>query len=298
MTNNGNHNLTYSRKTKSDEFYTLMSTVEAELKHYQQYFADKTIYCNCDNPKYSNFWRYFKQNFVKLKLHQLIATYYDSSSPSYKWIYDRQTIKKYCLLGNGDFHSAECLNILKQADLIVTNEPFSLFSEYLMQLMQYHKRFLIIGNQNAITYKQIMPLIKESKIWLGYTHGHFWFKVPNYYENKKTDFKIDEQGQKLRRLGNICWFTNLPVQATNKTLLLNKIYLADEYPKYTNCDAIEVGRTSNIPKNYKGLMGVPISFIQYYNPKQFKLLGIDRDFTLIKDGQEKTLYARLVIRHI
>lgn len=204
--------------------------------------------------------------------------------------------------GDGDFRSDECVELLKQSDVVVTNPPFSLFRDFVAQLMEYEKDFLVIGNQNAVTYKEIFPLIRDNKVWLGYNNGHFWFRVPDSYEEKKTDFKIDENGQKWRRMGNICWFTNLDIEKRHEDMTLFRTYSPDEYPKYDNYDAIEVSRTANIPCDYYGIMGVPITFMQYYNPEQFEFLGTSR----YHDGQDfsddinfingKGLYTRLLIR--
>jgi hypothetical protein len=191
---------------------------------------------------------------------------------------------------------------MESADVIITNPPFSLFREYVAQLMEYGKPFLIVGNQNAITYREILPLFIENKIWLGYNSGHFWFRVPDDYEEKKTDFKIDETGNKLRRMGNICWFTNIDVEKRHENLTLFRNYTPDKYPKYDNYDAINVDKTADIPCDYFGIMGVPITFIDKHNPEQFELLGDSRyhdgqdfsdDINVIK-GQ--TLYRRLLIR--
>ena len=207
------------------------------------------------------------------------------------------------LKGDGDFRSPECIQLLKEADIVVTNPPFSLFREYIAQLMEYHKDFAIIGNQNAITYREILPLIRDNKIWLGYNSGHFWVMVPDTYEEKKTDFKIDENGQKWRRMGNICWFTNIDIEKRHEDMTLFRSYSPGKYPKYDNYDAIEVSRTADIPCDYYGVMGVPITFADKYNPDQFEFMGIDKDFTtdgnrfkLTKNGKQRTLYARMVIR--
>jgi len=177
------------------------------------------------------------------------------------------------LKGDGDFRSAECEKLLDDADLVVTNPPFSLFREYMAQLMEHQKQFLIIGNMNAVTYREIFPLIKDSKVWLGNKAGHFWFKVPPHYEEKATDFKIDESGQKWRRMGNICWFTNLDFEKRHEKMLLWKKYTPEEYPTYDNYDAIEVGKTADIPCDWDGAIGVPITFMSQYNPDQFEIVG-------------------------
>lgn len=224
---------------------------------------------------------------------------------------------------DSDFRSPECVSLLEEADIVATNPPFSLFREYVALLMQYKKCFVIIGNQNACTYKEIFPLLKANQMWLGYNSGHFWFKVPDSYEEKKTDFKIDEHGQKWRRMGNICWFTNLDIEKRHEEMPLFRNYLPDLYPQYDNYDAIEVSRTADIPCDYYGVMGVPITFMSQYNPEQFDLVGItcndkenlwgiktktytNRDsgkYTILNaasvlsnDGVLKATYARILIR--
>ena len=209
------------------------------------------------------------------------------------------------LAGNGDFRSDECVALLDECDIVVTNPPFSLFREYITLLTTHNKEFLIISNLNAITYNEVLPLIMQNKIWLGYKSGHFWFKVPRNYGEKETDFKIDETGQKWRRMGNICWFTNLDIEKRHEKMLLWKKYSPDAYPTYDNYDAIEVSKTDDIPCDYYGAIGVPITFMSKYNPEQFELLGIDKDFTtdgrrfkLVRNNRGGYLYARLVIRRI
>lgn len=205
--------------------------------------------------------------------------------------------------GDGDFRSSECVELLKQADIVVTNPPFSLFREYVAQLVKHEKSFLIVGNLNAVTYKEILPLVMGNLLWLGYNSGHFWFKVPDSYEVKKTDFKIDETGQKWRRMGNICWFTNLDIEKRHENMTLFRNYTPECYPHYDNYDAIEVSKTADIPCDYYESLGVPITFLTKFNPNQFELLGIDKDFTsdggrfsVVKRGGVQRLYARLVIR--
>jgi len=204
------------------------------------------------------------------------------------------------LKGDGDFRSAECEKLLDDADLIVTNPPFSLFREYIAQLMQHKKQFLVVGNMNAVTYREIFPLIKDNKVWLGNKAGHFWFKVPPHYEEKATDFKIDENGQKWRRMGNICWFTNLDFEKRHEKMLLWKKYTPEEYPKYDNYDAIEVGKTADIPCDWYGAIGVPITFMSQYNPEQFEILGLDdHRVDWVGHGPKlngKTIYRRIIIR--
>jgi hypothetical protein len=177
------------------------------------------------------------------------------------------------LEGDGDFRSPECVELLKQADIVVTNPPFSLFRDYIALLMEHKKAFCVIGNQNALSYREIFPLVKENQMWLGYNSGHFWFKVPDSYEEKKTDFKIDETGQKWRRMGNICWFTNLDIEKRHENMTLFRNYKPETYPTYDNYNAIEVGKTADIPCDYYGVMGVPLTYMCQYNPDQFEIVG-------------------------
>lgn len=308
----GNSNLHSSRAGKTDEFYTQISLIEKELRHYKAFFQGKTVFCNCDDPEESNFWKYFELNFEQLKLKKLISTHYETTTPSYKLEITGDTnsdgkinaldIVRTPLKQNGDFRSPECKEIMESADVIITNPPFSLFREYVAQIMEQGKHFIIIGNQNAITYREILPLFIDDKIWLGYISGHFWFRVPDDYEVKKTDFKIDEEGLKWRRISNICWFTNIDIEKRHENMTLFRNYTPDKYPKYDNYDAINVDRTVDIPCDYFEIMGVPITFIDKHNPGQFELLGDSR----YHDGQDfsndinvingKTLYRRLLIR--
>ena len=308
----GNSNLHDSARNKQDEFYTQTSLIEDELKHYKDYFKGKTVFCNCDDPYESNFFKYFAASFNFLGLKKLIATCYAGSPvaqtelPLFDFETPTQKRKPYkadvtelkdlnndgavdladveyllkndekvvsILKGDGDFRSEECVELLKQADVVVTNPPFSLFREFVAQLMEYKKDFLIIGNLNALTYKEIFPLVMKNKIWIGYNTGHYWFKVPDSYDEKQTDFKI-EDGQKWRRMGNICWFTNLDIKKRHEKMFLFKKYSPEYYPKYDNYDAIEVSRTADIPCDYYDVIGVPITFMQYYNPDQFEIIGI------------------------
>ena len=327
----GNSNLHDSSRNKQDEFYTQLSLIESEMKHYRQHFTGKTVLCNCDDPYESNFFKYFAMNFNSLGLKKLITTcyatspfsgsefhYYTDSNGQLSFIasenntpLEQETKRKpykvevtevtdknndgrvdlsdveylmrnekntmTLLKGDGDFRSEECIELLKEADIVVTNPPFSLFRDYMALLIKYKKSFLIIGNQNNVCYSEIFPLIKNNEIWLGYNNGHFWFKVPATYEEKKTDFKIDENGQKWRRMGNICWFTNLDIQKRHENMPLFRNYSPQEYPKYENYDVIEVSKTVDIPCDYAGVMGVPITFMQYYNPEQFEIIGMAED---------------------
>ena len=274
-------------KAKQDEFYTQLSDIENELKHYKEHFKGKVVFCNCDDPYESNFFKYFAMNFNHLELKKLICTCYATSPIMYKQLtlfgeeeelceeitrkkpykieitevkdlngdgaVDLQDIelllksvdgKPELLKGDGDFRSDECVELLKQADVVVTNPPFSLFREYVAQLIEYDKKFLIIGNQNAITYKEIFPLLKDNKLWIGY------------------------------KSGDICWYTNLDIQKRHENLILYRNYNPEEYPTYDNYNAIEVGKVSEIPENYDGVMGVPITFMSKHNPEQFKIVGL------------------------
>ena len=293
----GNKSLHEANKAKEDEFYTELSDIENELKHYKEHFRGKTVLCNCDDPRVSNFFHYFSYNFEKLGLKRLITTCYKnqnrdlfSTNDSERAIWleyfgdrngnlvpDPEEIGINYLKGDGDFRSPECIELLKQADIVVTNPPFSLFREYVAQLMKYEKKFVIIGNQNAITYKEIFPYIKENKMWLGSTLSFAKFRVPDYYEPRATRFWIDETGQKWRSLGNICWFTNLDIAKRHEDMILYKKYNSEEYPKYDNYNAIEVGKVAEIPMDYDGVMGVPITFMDKHNPEQFDIIGMGED---------------------
>lgn len=289
--------LSNARKQKKDEFYTQLVDIENELKHYRQHFKGKVVLCNCDDPRVSNFFKFFTLNFEFLGLKKLITTCYKnqnvdlfSQNDSERAIYleyngdkngnnmpDVEEIGIKYLKGDGDFRSEECVELLKQADIVVTNPPFSLFREYIAQLIEYDKKFLIIGSQNAITYKEIFHLIRENKIWLGNGFGNMEFRVPDYYEARATRFWIDKENKKWRSLGNICWFTNLDYKERHEELILYKHYSVEEYPKYDNYEAINVDKTADIPCDYYGAMGVPITFMDKYNPEQFEIIGMGED---------------------
>jgi len=317
----GNSNLHSSRSGKADEFYTGISLIEKELRHYKDFFKGKTVFCNCDDPEESNFWKYFELNFEQLGLKKLISTHYETDIPSYKLELIRDInndgkvnaldIVRTPLRQNGDFRSPECKEIMESADVIVTNPPFSLFSEYVVQLIEYGKHFLIIGNQNAITYKEIFPLFMDNKTWFGYNSGHFWFRVPDDYEVKNTDFKIDEAGIKWRRMGNICWLTNIDIEKRHEDMTLFRNYTPDKYPKYDNYDAINIDKTVDIPCDYFEAMGVPITFMQYHNPSQFQIVGVTANGLVpdnLKIGNYKTYnnpiinrvpkYQRVIVKRI
>ena len=304
--------LSNARKSKNDEFYTLLTDIEKELMHYKEMFVGKTIYCNCYDPVKSNFVQWFYMRFNILHLKRIIVTAYnsDTCNRGYYWDSDFATVDPKSidiskeiekdvrkLNGNGDFRSDECIELLKQADIVVTNPPFSLFREFVSQLMEYEKQFLIIGNLNAITYKEIFKYITNNKLWQGYHCGDMGFVVPPYYEEKSTRFWIDENGIKHRSLGNICWFTNLDISKRHENLILYKHYNPEEYPKYDNYDAINVDKVADIPCDYDGVMGVPITFLDKYNSEQFEIIKFrkgndNKDFAY----NGKTPYFRILIR--
>ena len=299
-----NKNLTQAKKAKNDEFYTLISDVEKELKHYKKYFEGKVVYCNCDDPEESNFWKFFELNFEEYKLKKLISTHYDAEKPTYKLELSadidgdgritKGDIVKTPLKQNGDFRSEESINLLKESDIVVTNPPFSLFREYVAQLMKYKKKFLIIGNQNAITYKEIFPLIRDEKIWLGNRKMSPWeFRLPK----TATEYKrSDDSGEKYATLGSVCWFTNLPVKRFDENITLVKTYNSKDYPKYDNYNAIDVGKVADIPKDYNGVMGVPITFLYSYNPKQFEIVSFrkgedGKDLVFTRERENSTILS-------
>lgn len=264
-----NDNLHKAKDAKNDEFYTRIEDVAEELRHYKKHFAGKVVFCNCDDPTWSAFWRYFHLNFAELGLKKLISTHYDRTEPTSKMEYeggddnDVEVGVKTPLEGNGDFRSKECLDLLDESDIVVTNPPFSLFREYVGTLMQHGKKFLIIGNKNAITYKEFFPLLKENKVWIGYSSPSE-FDTPNGITKKIN--------------GLTRWFTNLDIQKRHEKLILWKHFTPEEYPAYLNVDnAINVDSVDNIPFDYYGIIGVPITFLSKYNPDQFEIIGIDKD---------------------
>lgn len=309
-----NTTLTAARAAKKDEFYTQLSDIERELVHYKEHFRGKTVLCNCDDPRVSNFFKYFALNFEHLGLKRVIATCYKSQdvdlfsmNASEKAVYqiyegdrdgnrmpDASEIEVRPLQGDGDFRSAECIELLKQADIVVTNPPFSLFREYVAQLIKYDKKFVIVGHQNAITYKEIFPLLKENKLWLGYGFkggaGHFYSK----YEDVAT---AGDHREGMIRVSGVTWFTNLDIAKKHEELILYKHYTPEEYPHYDNYDAINVNKTSDIPCDYDGVMGVPITFLDKYNPKQFEIIKFRKG----DDGKDLSIngycpYFRILIR--
>lgn len=324
-----NANLNQAKSAKKDEFYTQLADIENELKHYKEHFKGKTVLCNCDDPRVSNFFHYFSYNFEQLGLKKLITTCYKSqerdlfsqnNSERAIWLEytgdrngnrvpDIEEIGINYLKGDGDFRSEECIELLKQADIVVTNPPFSLFREYVAQLIKYEKKFVILGNKNAIHYKDFFPLIKENKIWVGYTSmsKDLLFEWPLGMQNeamengkKGSKFRVVD-GKILGRSPSI-WYTNLDIAKRHENLIVYKMYNDNEYPKYDNFDAIECCPATNIPVDYDGLMGVPITFLDKYNPDQFEIVGIlnhgcDSEYDLAKpilNGKEK--FSRILIR--
>ena len=332
-----NKNLNKAKEAKKDEFYTQLEDINNELRHYREHFHGKTVLCNCDDPRVSNFFKYFAYNFEFLGLKKLIATCYKSqdvnlfsegaSEQAVYLVYegdkngnnipDDDEIEVLPLKGDGDFRSAECIEFLKEADIVVTNPPFSLFREYVAQLVKYDKRFLIIGNVNAVTYKEVFPLIMNNRIWFGASihSGDRKFLVPDNYELNAAGCGIDESGRKYIRVKGVRWFTNLDYKERHEDIILYKQYNPDDYPSYINCDAIEVSKTSDIPLDYYGKMGVPITFLDKYNPEQFEILGKSSDiadmneirkmdnvqgggprFYVMKNGVPTRMYERILIR--
>ena len=289
-----NKKLLNAKKRKNDEFYTLYSDVVEELQHYKNHFAGKVVYCNCDDPTWSAFWRYFHLNFAELGLKKLISTHYERTEPTYKMEYeggDDNNVEdgvKTLLEGNGDFRNNECLDLLDECDIVVTNPPFSLFREYVRTLMEHGKKFLIIGNVNAIAYKEFFPLLKENKVWIGYS-SISEFDTPNGMTNKLANL--------------VRWYTNLGIQKRHDKLILRQRYYDDDgnplpdaeerYPHYDNYDAINVDRVVDIPADYNGVMGVPITFFDKHDRNQFRIVGINNPFI---NGKKK--YERIFIQSV
>lgn len=285
-----------AKEAKKDEFYTQLEDINNELRHYREHFRGKTVLCNCDDPRISNFFTYFAYNFEFLGLKKLITTCYKSqdvdlfsqqkSEQAVYLIYegdkngnhipDAEEIGVKSLKGDGDFRSAECIELLKEADIVVTNPPFSLFREYITQLVEYNKKFIIIGNVNALSYKEVFPLIQNNQLWIGASihSGDRKFYVPDNYELNAAGCGIDNEGKKFIRVKGVRWFTNLDYKERHENIILYKSYSPEYYPKYENYDAINVNKTDEIPYDYDGIMGVPITFMDKYNPDQFKIIGL------------------------
>lgn len=300
-----NSNLRKANKAKNDEFYTQLSDIEKELWHYREHFRGKTVFCNCDDPEESNFFKYFALNFEHIWLKKLVATHYEAEKQSYKleisswldlnndWKINLNDVIKTPLKQNWDFRSPECIEILKESDIVVTNPPFSLFREYVAQLFEYDKKFIIIWNQNAITYKEIFKIIKDNKIWL-------WNTFPK-------EFK--EANWNMKKFWNICWFTNLEIKKRHEDLILYKTYNEKEYQKYDNYDAINIDKVKEIPQDYKWLMWVPLTFLWNYNPDQFEIIDWLNRYSILEWPTEETrwkylsqvnwkpIYIRIVIKN-
>ncbi len=294
-----NKNLNDAGTAKRDEFYTQLSDIEEELRHYKEHFRGKTVLCNCDDPRVSNFFHYFAYQFEALGLKRLITTCYKnqdvdlfSQNTSEKAVYlvydgdkngnripDPEEIGIHTLKGDGDFRSKECIELLKQADIVVTNPPFSLFREYVAQLMAHGKHFIILGNKNALTYKEIFPFVRDNKLWLGVTpmSREIYFDVPQTYIDdglaKNKDRTIVRKKEKFMASSPSIWFTNLDHNKRHEEMILYRSYSPDIYPTYDNYNAIEVAKTTDIPCDYDGVMGVPLTFLDKYNPDQFEILG-------------------------
>lgn len=310
-----NKDLGKAKNAKRDEFYTQLTDIEKELRYYKKHFKGKIIFCNCDDPFESNFFKYFVLNFNRLGIKKLIATCYtgspiantqlslfdivgeENTNKPYKavvsTVYDKTGDGSIDMLdvaalfksgeneltelkGDGDFRSNECIELLKESDIVVTNPPFSLFREYVSLLMEYKKKFIIIGNVNAITYKEFFPLLKDNKVWIGASihSGDRAFYVPDDYPLTASGCGIDENGKKYIRVKGVRWYTNLDIRQRHEEMILVKKYKPEEYPKYENYNAININSTSNIPCDYAGIMGVPITFMDYYNPDQFEIIGL------------------------
>lgn len=314
-----NNTLHKAKNSKSDEFYTLLDDIERELVFYKDCFCGKTIYCNCDNPRESNFFRYFFENFKALGLKKLIASYYVSNTQDLfsdvaatcggyiECVIEDTDIEISKLpvkqfKGDGDFRSQECVSLLKQADIVVTNPPFSLFREYIAQIIRYNKDFLIIGNINAITYKEVFHLIQSNQVWLGVHLGRgiSGFKVPDHYEMYGTETHISGNGDRIISPNNCLWLTNLDVKTRHDYISLTKTYKGNEelYPKFDNYDGINVNKTQDIPMDYEGAIGVPITFLHKYNPDQFEIIKFRKG----DDGKDLSIngkcpYFRILIRN-
>jgi hypothetical protein len=312
-----NANLTNAKKAKNDEFYTQLTDIEKEMRHYKEFFKGKVVYCNCDDARESNFFKYFSLNFEHLGLKKLISTGFKADGKGVVLIYegdkngnrqvDNEEIIVSELNGNGDFRSAECVEFLKEADVVVTNPPFSLFREYVAQLMEYGKKFLIIGEQNALTYKEIFPYVKANQLWWGASihSGDRKFYVPDNYPLNAATCGVDENGKRFIRVKGIRWWTNIENTTHSTPMDLYRKYDADAYPKYDNYDAINIDKTCDIPMDYDGVMGVPITFFDKYCPSQFEIVGWSRHNDLDMDGgywlggcNDATINGKIVYRRI
>ena len=310
-----NTSLRAAKKVKNDEFYTRLEDINEEMNHYEDKFRGKVVFCNCDDPKWSNFWKYFHLNFSVLGLKKLISTHYDKNESTYKMEYtggndnDIEVGVKTPLEGNGDFRNKECLALLDECDIVVTNPPFSLFRTYVATLMEHNKKFIVWGNNNAITYKEFFPLLKEDKVWLGYTANKtLVFRIPDSYAkwDEKETQKMND-GNHYAKVPAISVFTNLDIEKRHEKLILWKHYTPEEYPKYDNYDAINIDKVADIPCDYDGVMGVPITFLDKYNPDRFEILGCSYNYgrpscfpsgcCMAPSVNGRNVYKRLFIRN-
>ncbi len=312
-----NDNLHTAKKAKNDEFYTQVRDIEREIEHYTPHFIDKVIYMPCDNPEWSNFWRVLKGQFSAIQCKKIVATFYngiiDKDIQPYKLEWDGETETKTMLEGDGDFRSEECTKILQESDIVITNPPFSMFREFVKWLEDAGKKYLIIGNVNAITYKEIFPLIKENKMWFGVSihSGDRKFYVSDDYPLNAAGCGIDNDGKRFIRVKGIRWFTNLDIPSRHDFIHSGMRYARtpEKYPKYDNYDAINVDKTNEIPDDYDGVMGVPITFLDKYCPEQYEIIDINPHFFImvenglpklkqltLKNVNRKDPYARVLIR--
>lgn len=298
-----NSNLTKAKAAKNDEFYTQYSDIEAELSHYEvKYFAERVVYLPCDDWHFSQFVKYFEDNFTRLQLKALVATGINFNSAGYYYKKTSEGVITGVLDGNGDFRSEACRQLMREADIIVTNPPFSLFREFVAQIMEFRKKFLIIGNQNAINDKDIFPYIKQNRIWLGYSCVR-WFEVPTT-EGLTMALKKNKHGKDIAECARSKWFTNIDINKKSEPMQLTCLYDASKYPKYENYDAIEVSKTTDIPADYFGAMGVPITFLDYYCPDQFEILQVCASHGKVPRNipnencylNGKWVYARILIK--
>ena len=312
-----NNNLHSAKKAKNDEFYTRITDVEKELKYYKEFFKGEKVLCNCNDGKIDGVWsafaQYFSMNFEHLGLKKLTCVSYNEDGHGMKYVYEGDKNGNRIaddfewevteLKGHGDFSDEEGCKMMQECDVVVTNPPFSLFRDFVAQLVKYGKKFLIIGNNNAITYKEIFPLIKDNKLWVGIStfNNGMYFGIPNEYEYQDTyKFKREIEGKKVMRVASICWFTNISHSKRNLPLDLYKKYNSKDYPKYDNYDAINVDKVTDIPMDYDGVMGVPITFLDKYCPTQFEIVKFrkgDDDKDLYISGH-KPIYFRILIRKI
>jgi len=329
---NAPRDLTVAKTAKKDEFYTQLSDIEREMRNHKEHFKNKVVYLNCDDPRVSNFFHYFSYNFEILGLKKVIATCYKSQTMDLfsqndseraiwlEYVGDKdgngipeiEEIGIQPLKGDGDFRSQESIDLLQQADIVVTNPPFSLFREYIAQLIRFEKKFIILGNINAVSYKEVFPLFRANQVWYGpsISSGDREFGVPASYPLAAAGSRVDEHGNKFVRVKGVRWFTNLDTPKRHEELVLYKTYSPSEYPTYDNYDAIEVSKTKEIPMDYLGVMGVPITFLDKYNPDQFEILGMAASsydefmmgipFKGKKDGRPivagENVYARIFIK--